>query len=327
MRVATQRSRAAWPAAAVAVALAVLAAPAAATLCGDAVDGHDVPCACGDVLVSSVVLDGDPVTAEICPRDGLLVRAQDGRSAMRIDLHGHTLRGSGAGTGLRVLDGGPGGARIVSTGGAATIERFADGITARGAQGVALIEDVRVRGSSSDGLRISGRGFVVRRVVVEEVKRDGFSFTGAGFEVSETRASDCGRFGYSVMGHSAIVGRPGGGNLAERSGTAGFNVMGNGHTLEACTARDGHKDGLALLATHLEVRDCAATGNAGDGIGGVGSGWQLAGNRAEGNGGDGLSARGPGMVDGGGNRGDDNRGTGRERSVVQCVIGSAPCRP
>jgi hypothetical protein len=314
----------------VAAALVGLAVPAGAKLCGDTVDGRDVPCACGDVLVSSVVLDADPVTTEVCRRDGLIVRAQAGGSPIRIDLHGWTLRGSGAGTGLRVLDGGPGGARIVSGGGSATIERFGDGITARGADGVALIEDVLVRGSSSDGVRVSGHAFVIRRVAVEQVKRDGFSFTGAGFEVSDTRASDCGRFGYSVMGQSGIIGRPGSGNVAERSGTAGFTIMGNGHTLEACTARDGHKDGVALLATKLDVRGCEATGNAGDGIAGVGSHWQLAGNRADGNGGDGLSARGPGMVDGGGNRGADNRGTDnrgteRARAVVQCAIGSAPC--
>ncbi|MEO8604042.1 MAG: right-handed parallel beta-helix repeat-containing protein [bacterium] len=321
------RRRAAFVAVLIAVAVTSLARPAAAKLCGDAVDGHDVPCACGDVLASSVVLDGDPVTSAICQRDGLIVRAQDNRTAIRLDLHGHTLRGSGAGTGLRILDGGPGGASIVSSDGVATLEHFDDGITARGSDGVSLIQDVRVRDSRGDGVRISGRAFVIRRVVVEEAKRDGFSFTGAGFDVSETRASDCGRFGYSVMGNSGIIGRPGGANLAERNGTAGFNVMGSGHTLEACTARDGRKDGMALLATKLDVRDCDATGNAGDGVAGVGSRWQLSGNRADNNGGDGLTARGPGMVDAGGNRGADNRGGGRQRPAVQCEIGNAPCQP
>src|SRR5262249_29539035 len=119
-----------------AVALLV-AARASAKFCGDDVAGQDVPCACGDILVSSVVLTNDPVVTEVCPRDGLLVRAQDDRSALRIDLNGRALHGSGIGTGLRVLNGGPGGLRIVSSGGSATIEGFGDGITSRGGDNLA----------------------------------------------------------------------------------------------------------------------------------------------------------------------------------------------
>ena len=50
--------------AACAVSLLVLftVSPAQAKLCGDDVQGQDVPCACGDTLVSGVVLSDDPVT-------------------------------------------------------------------------------------------------------------------------------------------------------------------------------------------------------------------------------------------------------------------------
>lgn len=302
------------------------AAPALAKRCGDAVDGADVPCACGDFVVSNLTLSAaDPVVHATCAQDGLIVRAEDGRGSIRIDLNGFTLRGQGAGSGIQVIDGGPGGARIVSSRGSAVLSGFDDGITARGSDGIALLEDVVVRASRRDGVRLSGRGYLVRRVAVEQARRDGFSLTGDGFEVYGTRASDCGRFGYSLMGDSAIVGRPGDGNLAERSGTAGFNVMGIGHTIEECTARDGRKAGVALQATRVDLRGCAAFDNGTDGISGVGSRWQLAGNRAEGNGGDGLRARGPGMVDAGGNRGAGNRGGERQRDVVQCAIGDQPC--
>jgi len=310
----------------VALSLASPATRAAAKLCGDDVNGQDIPCACGDILASSVVLGDDPVTTEVCPRDGLLVRAQDERSAIRLDLHGHTLRGSGNGTGLRILNGGPGGLRIVSSGGTATLQGFGDGITSRGGENLALIEDVVVHGGKGDGIRVSGRSFIIRRVVVEQVARDGFSLNGAGFEITDTRASDSGRYGYSVMGQSGSIGTAGHGNVAERSAIAGFSIMGNGHTLDTCTARDGQKDGVMLLATKLDVRNCDASGNAGNGIAGVGSHWQLAGNHAQGNGGDGVSARGLDMIDGGGNRGSDNRGAGRARVVVQCEIGGAACR-
>jgi hypothetical protein len=320
------RGLAGWAVLLIAATWLASAAPASAKRCGDAVDGEDVPCACGDLVVSNLTLSAaDPVTADVCAEDGLVVRAEEGRGAIRVDLHGFTLRGNGVGSGVQVVDGGPGGARIVSSGGTALLVGFDDGITARGSDGVALLEDVTVRASRRDGVRLNGRGYLVRRVAAEQVRRDGFSLTGDGFEVYGTRASDSGRFGYSLMGDSAIVGRPGDGNLAERSGTAGFNVMGIGHTLEACTARDGRKAGVALQATRIDLRGCAALGNGTDGISGVGSRWQLADNRAEGNGGDGLRARGPGMIDAGGNRGSGNQGGERQRDVVQCSIGDAPC--
>ncbi|MDX2170613.1 MAG: right-handed parallel beta-helix repeat-containing protein [Deltaproteobacteria bacterium] len=300
--------------------------PAFAKRCGDAVDGADVPCACGDFVVSNLTLSAaDPVTHTVCPQDGLVVRSEDGRGAIRVDLHGFTLRGSGVGSGLQVVDGGPGGARIVSGGGSALLIGFDDGVTARGSDGIALLEDVVVRGSHRDGVRLGGRGSLLRRVVVEQAKRDGFSLSGDGFEVFATRASDSGRFGYSVMGDSGTIGRPGDGNVAERSGMAGFNIMGIGHVIEACVARDGRKAGVALQATRLDVRGCTAQGNGTDGISGIGSRWQLADNRADDNGGDGLRARGPGMIDAGGNRGSGNAGGERQRDVVQCSIGGAPC--
>ena len=54
------------------VAVLGMASAAAGKLCGDDVDGADVPCACGDVVVSSTVLDDDPVVSGApCAHDGL----------------------------------------------------------------------------------------------------------------------------------------------------------------------------------------------------------------------------------------------------------------
>src|SRR5262249_44514762 len=86
-----------------------------AKLCGDDVGGQDVPCECGDVVVSDLVLSDDPVTQAPCPDDGLVVRAPAAGHGLTIDLHGKTLRGSARGIGVWVLAGGPGGARLVST--------------------------------------------------------------------------------------------------------------------------------------------------------------------------------------------------------------------
>lgn len=304
----------------------LMAAPVSAKLCGDDVEGADVPCACGDIVVSSVVLDADPVVhGTPCTHDGLVVRAPETRRAVIVDLHGATLRGSGGGVGIRIIAGGPGGGRVISSGAPGTIAGFGDGIVARGSDTVALIEDVVVSDSRRDGLRISGPDFAIRRVAVRGAERDGFALGGRGFRIVETRAENCGRFGYSVMGHAGQIGSPGAGNVAERSGDVGFNIMGGGHSLADCTAAFGLKSGVHLQALDLDVRGCRATDNGGDGIEGVGSQWRIAGNEALRNAGDGIAVRGVGLLDEGGNRGADNRGEAGTREVVQCVIAGAPC--
>jgi hypothetical protein len=127
------------------------------------------------------------------------------------------------------------------------------------------------------------------------------------------------------MGHAGEIGRAGAGNTAERSGDAGFNVMGAGHALADCTAAFGQKAGVHLQASDLEVRGCRATDNGGDGIDGVGNYWRMADNHALRNGGDGIAVRGQGLQDEGGNRGADNRGGSEAREVLQCSIGGEPC--
>ena len=313
-------------AAACLIAATCLPAAALAALCGDDVDGRDVPCACGDVVVSSVVLGPDPVVqGPPCPHDGLIVRAPEARRGLVVDLRGATLRGRGDGVGLRIVAGGRGGAHVISSAGTATIADFTDGIVARGPDTVALIEDLVISNSQRDGLRVSGSDFEIRRVEVHSARRDGFALGGSDFRIAETRAGDCGRFGYSVMGKGGQIGRPGAGNMAERSGFAGFNVMGAGHVLADCTAAFGRKSGVHLQAFGLDVRGCRATDNGGDGIEGLGNHWRLGGNEALRNAGDGITVRGVGLVDDGGNRGAANRGEERARAAVQCAISGAPC--
>ena len=310
------------------LAAGLWAAPVAAKLCGDSVDGHDVPCACGDVVVSSVTLTDDPVVkGGACPHDGLVVRAPDSPRALTIDLHGATLRGSGSGVGLRVVAGGPGGARVISSAGVGTIAGFLDGIVARGGDALGQVQDITVTDSVRDGLRVAGNSFEVRRAVVRSAGRDGFALSGRGFQIVQSQASDCGRYGYFVMGTTAQIGLAGAGNVAERSGELGFNVMGVGHILADCTASLGRKAGLHLQATQLDVRGCRALDNGGDGIEGLGNYWQMSGNVALRNAGDGIRVRGVGVVDGGGNHGADNRGEdhSRARGAIQCAISGAPC--
>jgi Right handed beta helix region len=308
------------------LAVALLAPlAAAAKLCGDDVDGADVPCACGDTVVSDVILDDDPVTTHTCAGHGLVVRRPDGDVGITIDLHGKTLRGSGDGIGVWLVNGGGRGARLLSSGARATIEGFNDGVVGRGPSAVVSVEGLVVRASRRDGVRLADNAYTVREVDVVDAGRDGFSLGGGRFLVEDTHVSHSARFGYFVMGREARIGTPAHGNTAERSGNAGFAIQGTTHDLVDCVATDNGKEGVKLRGSGHHLVGCVAAGNEGGGITGMGSGWRLAGNEARGNQGDGLAVRGPSSRDEGGNRGSGNVGSGLAARGVQCEIGGAPC--
>lgn len=304
----------------------LLALPVQAKLCGDDVGGQDVPCDCGDTVASSLKLEDDPLLSTTCSRDGLIVRGRKAARPLVIDLNGHTLRGSGGGTGLWILDGGPGGARIVSSKGQATIEGFRDGVVARGVRSVASIEGLVVQQSVRDGVRLLDvAGTVVRNSHARASGRHGFWVKGKGYQLLATRAVRSGRKGYHLMGSDGIVGGPGVGNVAEDSGMEGFAAMGTRHRLIECVASGSGKDGIHVAGTDHEIVGCVARNNHGSGIAGRGSGWQMTRNLAVDNDNNGLVIDGAGIVDAGGNSGRGNRGVGRNAQVVECAIGRTPC--
>ena len=300
--------------------------PAAARLCGDDVNGQRVACGCGDTAVSNVTLGDDPVTAAACDSDGLIVRAPDATEGVTIDLNGKTLRGGKHGTGIWIVDGGPGGARIVSGAGRASIRGFSDGIVARGTRGLAFVEDVDVYAPSRDGMRIDGNGYELSSVSVSNAGRDGFSLDGYSYTCNSTVAYRSARFGYLLNGHDASIGRVQGGNVADQSGDDGFHLMGAGTNLSVCTANGNRKNGVSLHGATLQVTGCTARLNGVDGIAGQGGSLSFYANKAEENGRNGIRVVGFGMIDGGGNRARGNRGKG-DRSPVQCEIGGIPCLP
>ncbi len=325
--VARARRRQRLPLLAALVLLASFAMPARAKPCGDDVAGRDVPCACGDVVVSDLSLTDDPVTRTVCKGDGLVVRAPKAAQGITIDLRGKTLRGSGGGTGLWVIQGGPGGAHIRSSLGPATLAGFRDGVVARGHNSLASIENLIVQDSGRDGVRLNVAGAAVHSVTVNGARRNGFAVGGHRVELSDTQAIDSGRFGYFVGGSDMILGSDGAAAVARGSGRAGFSVVGMGHRLADCVATGGKGDGLRLSGMQLEVDRCTVSGNAGDGIVGTGAQIRLAGNQADGNGGDGIRLFGMHLTDGGGNHGAGNRGGGKASPPVQCEIGGRHCVP
>jgi len=306
------------------LSLALLAAPAPAKLCGDNVGGVDVPCACSDTVVSDLVLTDDPVVNTVCPHDGLIVRVNQAPHGVTIDLQGKTLRGAQRGTGVWIIDGGPGGARLISSGGPATIEGFRDGIAGRGPDSVQLIEGINAVRNARDGVRIDARNYTVRNITALTSGRDGFALGGAGFHATDTRAYSSKRFGFFVTGLGGALGASGAPDIADGSGDIGFNVTGMGHSLVDCTAMRGGKAGFRLNGMHFTITHNTANLNGGDGFNGMGGDWYLTGNRAINNGDDGLKVQGGLIVDGGGNRGSGNLGF-HWRTATQCAINDVPC--
>jgi hypothetical protein len=306
--------------------MAALLSPAAAAakLCGDDVEGRDVPCACGDIIVSDVVLGDDPVTDEVCPREGLLVRAPGGRTALTIDLKGHTLRGTRVGAGILVLYGGPGGARVLSSRGTASLDGFYDGVRAQGRDTVSLVDHVRAVHSVRDGFHVDGDGYEIRDAEARESGRDGFALGGKRFRVTDTRAVRSHRHGYLVTGQDAVIAGDHG-NESDESGATGFTVHGKRHRLIRCSASGAGQDGVRVSGPYHDVRRCKARRNGGDGIRGQGSDWIVADNCARDNGGSGIVVEGPKIHDVGGNSGRKNQGAKRRRGA-ECTIGGRRCR-
>jgi hypothetical protein len=298
---------------------------AGAKLCGDNVKGQDVPCDCGDTVVSDLVLADDPVAHKVCPGNGLIVRAMDADHGVTIDLRGRTVRGSGRGTGVWIIYGGPGGARLVSTGRHARIAGFMDGVVAHGTNSLARIDDIVAQRSARDGVRVDAAGYVVDRSVARDSGRDGFSLSGSGFQITNSRSLQSKRFGYFVAGKDAVVGVPAAGNMSVGSGDAGFNLTGVGHRLTDCMASTAGKEGVRLNGMHYAIAGCVAQGNGAEGIVGMGGDWWLAGNRAVGNGRHGILVSGPHVEDGGGNSGTGNGGSRQTGVTMQCQISGAAC--
>jgi hypothetical protein len=313
------------------VGLSLLALPPRleAKPCGDAVRGRDVPCACGDVVVSDLTLGaGDPVVAGPCDGDGLIVRA-DGGAAVTVDLAGHTLAGRGHGAGLRVVYGGPGGARIVSGGTPATIAGFADGIVAYGPDALGLLDGVVVERSVRDGVWVRGVGYEIRRTEVRSAGRDGFVLAGDGFRLSATRAASSGRDGYVLRGRDAVVGGADGGPVVAGAGRHGIAVSGAGQRVVGCTVDDARGDGLQVAGDRIEIADCVVRRSGGGGIVGHGADLRLHGNRVLDGAGRGIRVSGLRVADGGGNAagGRPAARKGEGPAAEECTIGGAPCRP
>ena len=300
--------------------------------CGDDVDGHGktVPCACGDLLVSSRTLGAsDRITHEPCPAMGLLVTAP---GPVTLAFQGHTLRGSGQGIGVLVARG------SLSLQGPGTIDGFGMGVLARGPSAFAAAVAMRFSRNQMDGLFAESDGYTVQGSVAEDNGHDGFALGGHGYAVDGSRAAGNGRHGFNLWGRGAHVGG-GLGNEALHNGATGFWLHGMMHQVVGATAVGNGSDGVYGRVMHSLLTDVRSDGNGRNGLWAIG--WEIAiqGNSAASNRAYGVWVMGRDVDDRGGNQGLDNAGImgpidhptamllDHDPALLQCRIGmTEACR-
>ncbi|MEE8311202.1 MAG: hypothetical protein V3R77_03020, partial [Candidatus Binatia bacterium] len=166
-----------------AAAVIVTAQSVAAGVCGDDVGGVRVPCACGDVVVSSTRLQvGDPITAGRCELDGLILRAATTAESITLDLGGLAIVGSGVGHGLLIERGGSDGAVVIGgpAGKHAEIVGFSVGVNVPNPQALRRLERIHAKGNRYDGLRIRQAGAHLIDVTATDNGREGIKVLGSG---------------------------------------------------------------------------------------------------------------------------------------------------
>jgi hypothetical protein len=240
--------------------LVAAAGSAPAVDCGDNVGGTRIACACGDQVVSDTILSSvDPVTAEPCQGDGLVISVPRHSAGITLDLNGLSLVGSGSGVGIRVVRGGSVGSRIIGgePGGAmGEISNFRTGISGSGRNVLVEVSNVHVHDNVGDGLRIHSSGVLVENVLSEENGRDGLSVLGHGNEVSGVVADRNNSDGVQVRGQGSSVSADANGNLRH-----GLVVAGRGNRVDDSTTSNNGGVGIATSGKDLEVGQIDIIGN------------------------------------------------------------------
>jgi hypothetical protein len=320
--------------------------------CGDTAGpgGSNVPCSCGDTVVTNTLLtspaqdpiNGDPVVstedADLCDGDGLFI-APPNATRMALNLGGNTIRGKGAGIGITIV-----GTDVRVNIRNGRVRNFATGLTNVGnATGDARISAITVD-NNVDGLHIEGNSHEIdgnqaldntgtgvrvlgnsNKVQINQVSRsgaNGIEVNGNGNDINTNRLNRNIGSGIVVQGDNNAMDH----NTVENNGLDGIAVVGNGdgdpNTLELWKNKvnKNRGNGITVNGNNHEISANQANLNLQDGIAVDGTGNHLDTNVARENKGDGIIVTGTGNFDDGGNLGKKNGG-------VQCVIDGVNCIP
>ncbi|HYC53809.1 MAG TPA: hypothetical protein VEL28_02610 [Candidatus Binatia bacterium] len=217
---------------------------ASAAACGDELPQGRVACGCGDTVVTDTRLVAtDPAVSSACPIDGLIVRAGELASSIRLDLGGHTIRGSGIGAGLRVVYGGSDGAVIAggTSGARGSIAGFGTGLRADAGNRIARISHLELRDNRFEGARMRIAGTVIEDVVASGNHGDGLYLRGTGGRLVDVRSEENGQNGLRLFTRGMAVDA-----VALRNKRSGIIVDGADNDLADASARDNGRDGLLV---------------------------------------------------------------------------------
>jgi parallel beta-helix repeat protein len=319
--------------------------------CGDTAGagGTNVPCSCGDTVVTDTTLispsadpvNGDPVVstadADVCAGDGLLM-APPTLVRMTLNLGGNVIRGSGIGAGLRIVGAG---VRVSIRNG--TLRNFDTGLTNAGSvtgdarireitatrniDGISLesnsneLDSNQALDNSDTGIRVAGNSNLLLFNQVSRSGNNGIEVVGDQNRLDTNRLNRNTGSGIVVDGNNNTLDH----NTAENNGVDGIQLVGNGDgnpaTLEVWKNKvvKNLRNGVTIDGDDLDIVANQGNTNGEDGISVVGTGNHIKTNIARENKGDGLIATGGGNLDDGGNLGKKNGG-------VQCVVDGLACR-
>lgn len=242
--------------------LSALAGPAWGAACGDAIEGGRVPCACGDRVVTDTVLWAtDPVVAEPCRGDGLVIDAPTGSDGLTLNLGGQSLLGNGRGAGIRVVDGGRLGSVIVGGDedeGRGEIARFELGIRASGSSALREVRGLDIHDNTGDGLSLKASGALVADVATSRNGGDGLVVNGHGNEVSALVSEHNKGNGLVVRGSATTVA-----GQSVANGGHGAAVSGRGNTVRSLVTAANAGASVAATGSSHDVAGVQSAGDAG----------------------------------------------------------------
>ena len=244
---------------------------------------------CGDTIVADVTLVGaDGITTTICPGDGLII---DG-DGITVDLSGFTIRGSGGGTGIKILAGSD---NVILQNG--QITGFAKGIGGTMVCTLPDPQDCKIENVTVTGNDV-GVDLLGTRATLDTVKAvantgDGILVNGSSNRVVDhVLATGNGGHGIVLIGNGALVEN----SLATGNGGDGIRVQGDLGTVLNNDMYTNGGDGLAVIGNRNLVKKNdggdKGKGNVGDGIRVTGGGNTVRENRLYANGGYGIEVTG-----------------------------------